>query len=161
MAAWTGRAVGTSVDIGAAVDELVGAPPGTGALIDRLGQVGESLGMEAFNGSAPFFAVMHPPLPILGQLDRDAAHRALGELTEARRRFSDAGTAGETTRWSLVSQEMAAACRATELGLRCLMGDQPSRRDYIDVLDSHRSAWLTTSRAGGLEDSMARLKVPS
>ena len=170
MAAWTGRVVGDAIDVAVAVDEILGAPTGTGAFIDELGRIAESIGMVALNGSAPFYAVMSSALPTLGELDRDAAYDALVLLGDARshcaanqgaaNQGAASQGAAEASRWGIAAQELDAACGATELGLRRLLGDEPARPDYEDVIETQRAAWLLSSRSGGLEDSLARLIVP-
>ena len=160
VAAWTGRAGDEATDVAAAVEELIGAPAPTGALIDELGRISESIGTAAFNGSAPFRAAMPSALPMFGELDRDAAHAAIGLLRDARRHFAaHQACAASGARCDIVAQEMDAACGATVLGLRRLLGEQPSRADCEAVIEAQRAAWLRSSRPGGLADSLARFAV--
>ena len=146
VAAWTGRAVNEAIDIAGVVDEILEAPKGKGALIDQLGLIAESIGMLALNGSAPFYAVMSSQLPCFGELDRDATHDALALLADARSQFVKGHDAPGATRWNIAAQELDAACAATELGLRRLLGDEPTPTEYQNVIETQRAAWLRSSR---------------
>ncbi len=160
-AAWTGRPVDGSVDVGAVVDEILGAPAGSGALIEQLGTISETIGTVGLNGSAPFYALVTSGLPTVGELDRDATHGALALLGDARSQFTAAQELSGTTRWGIAAQELDAACAATQLGLRRLLGDEPSASEFQHVINAQRAAWLRSSRPGGLEDSLARLLIAS
>ena len=53
---------------------------------------------------------------------------------------------------------MAAACGLAQLGLRRLAGDEPDDARHRRALGAQREAWLRSSRPGGLDDSLAKLR---
>ncbi|MDH3704630.1 MAG: family 20 glycosylhydrolase [Acidimicrobiia bacterium] len=155
-AAWHGGA--TDPDVGPVIDELVGADAGTGQLLDTLGHLGETLGLTAPNGSPVFAALVDTNLPTFGQLDESALARARTTVDEAEQAFADEPFGGP--RGAIIAAEMVAACGLARLGLRRLAGDEPSG-DEIDAARAvQREAWLQSSRPGGLDDSVAKLRRP-
>lgn len=157
VASWSGEAVDDTVDVGAIVDELLGAPAGTGESIDELGRVGERLGLEILNATPIFDAAVHARLlGRTGEIDPRAVDDALEVVEATRDEF--AGLAGEGSRLGIVATELAAACGVASLGLRRLAGSTPSPADVERVEREQRHAWLLSSRLGGLDDSIARLR---
>ena len=144
----------STVDVGAIVDRLLGAPDGTGALIDRLGRVCDDLGLVGINGTPIFHALIDTGLGSVGDLDRTEAQRIHTEIDDATRHFA---AQVDATRWGGHAQELAAACDAALLGVRALLGDRPDAADRARVIDAQRGAWLRSSRPGGLSDSLGRL----
>ncbi|NNE73993.1 MAG: family 20 glycosylhydrolase [Acidimicrobiales bacterium] len=154
VAGWSGRAVDSTVAVGAIVDRLLGAPDGTGALIDGLGRVCDDLGLLGINGAPIFHAAIDTGLGSVGALDRAEAQRVHTEIEDAARHFA---AQVDATRWGGHAQELAAACGAASLGVRALLGDRPAGADRAQVIDAQRAAWLRSSRPGGLSDSLGRL----
>ncbi len=158
VASWTGEGVDPNVDICAAVDDLLGAPNGTGDLLDRLGRISESIGTHVLDASAVFTAIVPANSPGGGELDTQGAGDARSLLAEARSLFER--DSGEDSRWGIAAQELDATCQLADLGLRKLMGDEPSQDDVRRAVDAQREGWLRSSRPGGLEDSLANLDLP-
>ncbi len=154
VAAWNGGAV--DVEVGSVIDELLDAEPGTGDLLDRLGGIGESLGMITPNGSPIWAAVVESSIPSLGEPDPDALTAAMGVLRDASAVFAGQPFGGE--RGEIITAEVAAACAVAELGIRRLCGDEPDEAELDAALGAQREAWLGSSRPGGLDDSLARFK---
>ena len=161
-AAATGRPVPNRPEVGEQIDEILGCQAGIGALIDRLGDIGESLGLVSINGSPIFYALTATAFRNFGALDGESVTRGLGVLAEADERFSES-IGGD--RGAVVAAEMHAACRLAELGLRRLAAEQgldvraPSSNELADAARAQRSAWLLSSRPGGLDDSIGKLIV--
>jgi hypothetical protein len=142
------------------IDEVLGCKRGVGALIDRLGCIGESLGMQSINGSPIFYALHVSEFRSFGALDPEGVASGLDTLAEAKEWFSQS-VGGP--RGAVVAAEMAAACQLADLGLRRLTAKQgldieaPAARDFDEAVQAHRAAWLLTSRPGGLDDSISKL----
>ena len=147
--------------VGAVVDRLLDAPEGAGNRIDRLGRIGEELGMVGVNGTAIFHAATGAGFRPTGSLNRALADSARAELHENREWFrsqqATEARVGET-RWSIAAQEMGAVIGAAVVGLRILSGETPSTAETTEVVADQRAAWLRSSRPGGLDDSLARLR---
>ena len=155
VAAWSG---GTAdVEVGPVIDRLLDAAPGTGALIDRLGELGESLGATTPNASPIFTALVDTGIPDLGPADPDRVAVARAVVAEAATTFGDQPFGGG--RGEILAAELVAACGLAQLGLRRLGGDDPDQRDLDAALGAQRDAWLGSSRPGGLDDSLARLRL--
>lgn len=152
----TGAPVDPSFRVGPVIDSILDAPDGTGALIDELGEITESIGATAYNGSAAFNAVIPIGLSTGGSLDQRAADDALSLLDRATAWF--APHRNDDSRWGIAAQELDAACRATALGLHRLLGTSESPDDVDRAVEAQRAAWLRSSRPGGLDDSIARLR---
>ncbi|MCH7790110.1 MAG: glycoside hydrolase, partial [Acidobacteria bacterium] len=151
VAAWSaGR---SHVDVGPVIDQLLDAKPGTGALIDQLGHLGESLGMTTINGS-PIFAALNAGTVAFGDADPTAVDAALDKVAEATAAFAAQPFGG--ARGTALAAEMLAAARLGRLGLRRIAGDAPSAVDIDAALAEQREAWLLSSRPGGLDDSIAK-----
>lgn len=150
-------------DVGTMIDELCGFDPGTGALIDKLGEISESVGVMSPNGSPLSSAMAEGGPPVLGQLDLDGVVAAHQQLVAAVVRFGT-GTVGGP-RGEIVAREMAAACGLALLGLRRLaehdvdLGTHgaPTPQEVAAALEAQRDAWLLSSEPGGLDDSIAKL----
>ena len=142
------------------IDDLLGCEKGVGALIDRLGCVGEELGMVSPNSSPIFTSLCPTGIPGFGEPDPEAVARGVEVLAEARERFSQpiGGPRG-----AVVAAEMAAACQLAELGLRRLAAkhgldiEAPAARKFDEAVRAQRAAWLLSSRPGGLDDSIDKL----
>ena len=146
------------------VDELLGCERGVGSLIDRLGNLGETLGVTQVNGSPAFSAMCDIGLPGFGEPDPEALSDALEVLAAAQERFAEpvGGPRGQ-----IVASEMRAACGLAQLGVRRLGArhglavEAPTRLEVEQAAQAQREAWLLSSRPGGLEDSIAKLITES
>ncbi|MCY3635586.1 MAG: glycoside hydrolase [bacterium] len=159
-AAARGEPIDDDAEVAERIDELLSCDPGVGALLDRLGRIGESLGMVALNSSPLFSSLFTTGMPGIGEPDAEAVARGLEVLAEARERFSQSigGPRG-----AIVAAEMASACRLAQLGLRRLgarhgLGvEDPTAGEVKEAAQSQRAAWLLSSRPGGLDDSISKL----
>ena len=159
-AAASGQPIPDPSQVGEQIDEILGCQVGIGALIDRLGNLGESLGLVSINGSPIFYALCATAFGSFGTLDEGSVTRGLVVLAEADERFSEpiGGSRG-----AVVAAEMRSACRLAELGLRRLAAQQgldvedPSAGEIEEAAQAQRAAWLLTSRPGGLDDSISKL----
>ena len=157
-------AVGEPIDddtlVADRIDELLGCERGVGALIDRLGCIGEELGMVSPNSSPLFSSLCATGIPSFGEPDPEGFARGVQTLAEAADRFSHS-VGGP--RGAVVAAEMASACRLAQLGLRQLGADHglgveaPSAGEIAAAAQAQRAAWLLSSRSGGLEDSISKL----
>lgn len=155
VAAWSAPDDGSDVDVGPVVDEVLAAEPGTGALIDRLGNIGESLGAHTTNGSPVCGAVISLPFPTIGTPDQVAVEAALDAVQHAITRFDGVPIGGP--RGAVIAAELAAICRVALIGLRRLAGHTPDEDEIDSVVAAQRNAWLGSSRHGGLSDSLLLL----
>ncbi len=154
VAAWSG---GTAdVPVGPVIDRLLEAAPGTGELIDRLGGLGESLGAVTPNASPIFTALVGTGIPDLGPPDPERVAAARQVVSEATAVFAEQPFGAD--RGDVLGAEMLAACGLARLGLRRLAGDPPDADDLDAALGAQREAWLGSSRPGGLDDSLAKLR---
>ena len=147
----------------ALIDEIGGFDSGTGELIDMLGRIAETVGLVGLNGSPVSAALGSGALPVLGEADPDGIRAAGALLASALKRF-DAGSVGGV-RGATVAVEMAAACRLASHGLQRMANqhDVPlppfeALGSWDDAIAGQRTAWLLSSRAGGLDDSVAKLE---
>ncbi len=154
VAAWSGGSA--DVAVGPVLDELLDAEPGTGDLLDRLGRLGETLGPVSPNSSPIFGSLVDTSMPSFGDVDVAARASAMRTLAEAAEVFDDRPFGGE--RAEILAEEMRAACGLAKLGLRRLGDDEPSHHDFDAAIAAQRSAWLLSSRPGGLDDSIARIR---
>ncbi len=152
-------------EVTATIDEIAGFDAGIGQLIDRLGHVGESIGLTGLNGSPLCSAMAKGGFPVFGA--PDAAGFAIVDrlLREAQ---DVVGESVGGTRGDIVAAEMSAACRLAHLGLQRLAVEHnipldgvapaaPSDAEIESVVDAQRAAWLLSSRPGGLDDSIAKI----
>ena len=159
-AAASGAPIDDEAEVAQRIDELLGCEKGVGALIDRLGCIGEELGMVSPNSSPIFTSLCSTGIPGFGEPDPAGFAHGLEILSEARERFSQpiGGPRG-----AVVAAEMAAVCQLAELGLRRLAAEHgldieaPAARDFDEAVRAQRAAWLHSSRPGGLEDSISKL----
>jgi hypothetical protein len=145
------------------IDSILECEPGVGELIDRLGGVAESIGLVAPNGSALSAALGSGSFPVMGDADPagfDAAHRLLADAVA---RFDQGSVGGP--RGGIIAGEMAAASRLAHHGLLRLAVDRgielsptPALGSIAEAIEGQRRAWLLSSRPGGLDDSIARLR---
>ena len=159
-AAAIGKPVDDDAVVAKRIDEVVGCEQGVGALIDRLGRIGEGLGMVSINSSPIFTSLCATGFPGLGEPDPAGVALGMETLAEARERFSQTvgGPRGE-----VMAAEMESACRLAELGLRRLGAKHgldlqaPTAREIDEAAQAQRAAWLLSSRPGGLDDSIGKL----
>ncbi|MBC8363527.1 MAG: family 20 glycosylhydrolase [Actinobacteria bacterium] len=155
-AAWNGR--GSDIPVGPVVDGLLGARAGTGDLLDRLGGLGESLGLTSPNGSPIFTAILDTGVPTFGEAEGGAIDAALVAVAEAAEAFSTRSSGPiPGDRGGVIAAEMTAACGLAGLGLRRIRGEEPGGEDVEAVRRMQAEAWLLSSRPGGLADSLGRL----
>ena len=140
------------LDVGAVVDELLGSRPGSGALLDRVGHLGESLGAWTANGTPIGAAVFDVLFPLVGDVDHEAARSAIVTLADANGRWSE--LLPDTERGHIIAAELTAVCDAAALALRHLRGDVVTPAEVEAVRQSQVSAWLGSSRPGGLDRSL-------
>ncbi|MCY4663454.1 MAG: hypothetical protein OXC00_02170 [Acidimicrobiaceae bacterium] len=159
-AAAAGEPISGESEVARRVDEVLGCDAGVGSLLDRLGEVGETLGVTTLNGSAVFAAMCTTGLPSFGAPVPEAFAASAAILAEAGERFAApvGGPRGE-----VVAAEMAAVCRLAELGLRRLGAEHgldfeaPTATELDEAARTQRAAWLLSSRPGGVADSLAKL----
>lgn len=150
-------------DVWARIDEIAELPAGTGRLLDELGGIAESLGLTMPNGSAVFGAVVEAGFPVLGEPDASGIAAALALLDRADDWFA---TAAFTGRGAVIAEEMAAAVGLARIGLRRLAVEHgvgadagaPTAAEVDAAIAAQRAAWLRSSRPGGLDDSVARIR---
>jgi hexosaminidase len=163
-------------DVTTDVDAIVGVA-GLGALLAELGDVHLLSGVTTFNGS-PLFAALDPtrPLPLVGK-GTAAGHAATLELLDSalaqlagRRgafrasngRFIDQAHAqnADVLQDGLVAAVRLARQGAWRLARRAGVeapDDEALATDLAECRDLQRAAWLASSRAGGLDDSLRHL----
>ena len=161
VAATTGR-LPDDATVWSTIDSVLGCDDGVGELIDRLGNIAESIGVMSPN-SSPLAAAIGGPFPVLGEPDVAGIEYAEQLLTSAAARFG-AGSIGGP-RGEIVAEEMAAACALAHHGLQRVARDHglepvgaplPADRE---AEAAYRAAWLRSSRPGGLDDSVAKLDL--
>ena len=159
-AAASGAPITDDAAVAARIDDVLECDRGVGALIDRLGRIGEELEMVAPNASPVFTSLVDTGLPGFGEPDLGAVGRGLATLAEATERFSQpiGGPRG-----AVVAAEMKSACGLAELGLRRLGREHgfdveaPTALEIDQAIQAQRAAWLLSSRPGGLDDSIGKL----
>jgi hexosaminidase len=154
VGAWHG--VCGNVEVGPIIDSLLGAESGTGQIIDGLGSLADSTGLMVPNGSPIFAALVPLPGVIAGRVDPTGCAAARHALDEARERFPDA--LGSSGRGRVLAEELNAAVRLAQIGLDRLQGQSIKPARLEQALVAQRSAWLRTSRPGGVADALGRLK---
>ena len=159
-AAASGRPLPDPDQVADKVDAVLGSDLGIGAFIDHLGHIGEDLGMTAMNGSPIFSALCRANRNIFGEPDPEALAAGIETLAEAQERFSMpiGGPRGH-----IVAAEMLSACQLADIGLRRLGAqhglnvEAPTPDEVDKAAQAQRSAWLLSSRPGGLDDSIGKL----
>lgn len=162
-AAATTGIVPDDVTVWSVIDRVLGCDRGIGELVDRLGDIAESIGVSSPNGSALSAALGGSAMPVLGTADPDGIEAAHALLVDAIARFDDGSIGGE--RGEIVAAEMAAACRLALHGLVRVAADHgvdtgvpPTLGTFEGAIVAQRAAWLLSSRPGGLDDSLAKLR---
>ncbi len=159
-AAATGEPVDDDALVAERIDEVLGCERGVGALIDRLGRIGEELGMVSPNSSPIFTPLFASGIPGFGEPDPEGFARGMETLAEANERFSRTISG---PRGAVIAAEMKSVCRFAELGLRRLgakhgLGiEAPEAGEIKEAAQAQRAAWLLSSRHGGLDDSISKL----
>lgn len=156
MAAWSGS--GNEVAVGPLIDELLGVAPGTGELLDRIGNLGDQVGGTTFNGTPIAARALNLRTPTFGAPDRAAVTDAIETIELAMAQFATAFTHGN--RNEIIGAELDAICRVALYGLRQMAGHRLTVTDFDDVKANQRAAWLRSSRPGGLTDSLDKLRLP-
>lgn len=159
-AAARGEAIDDDSEVANRIDELLSCDPGVGALLDRLGRIGESLGMAALNSSPLFSSLFTTGMTGIGKPDAAAVAQGMEALAEATERFSQSigGPRG-----AIVAAEMESVCRLAQLGMRRLGArhgldvEDPTIGEIEEAAVAQRAAWLLSSRPGGLDDSISKL----
>ncbi len=158
-------AANRDLDVATALDRFVledGAGRLGAALLD-LGSLWTATGRDALNAS-PLAAALLPDQPLLvtGRPDRDLVERCVGRIDAC----LDAVAAGRPScaDRAEVVDEVTQAARLARLGAVQLLGDlappvELRRAELRDLLESQRRTWLARARPGGLERSLAQLRV--
>jgi hexosaminidase len=145
----------------ARIDEICGFDAGTGRLLDELGNIGESIGITAPNGSPLCVVLQKSGLTPFGEAKPEAVRAAQELLARVTATFSTGSVGGE--RGEIVAVEMAAAVALAGVGLDRIAKDAglvlAAGPALDDVLDAQRVAWLRSSRPGGLDDSIAKVRL--
>ena len=159
-AAWDGE-VPDELTVAGMVDDVSGFESGIGRHLDLLGRIGESLGFVCLNSTPIFRALSTGGLPTIGELDPAGYFRALAVVEEAARAFGAETLGGD--RGTTLCAEMTAALGLASLGLKRLAAehlghDEPSGADIEAAIEAQAAAWLLSSRVGGLDDSLAKIR---
>jgi hexosaminidase len=138
-----------------AIDHITGLP-GFGAILTSLGDVYLDSGLMPLNGS-PLFAALVPSsgYPILGQPDPAGHREGLAKLAAALEALP-AGRLGDEVHAAVRLARQGAWRLGRGAGLEG-PDDDALGADLAGAIDCQRSAWLASSRPGGLADSLARL----
>jgi len=158
--AWCAQA-NAEHDVTAEVDAVV-AIDGLGSLLGDLGDLHARSGVTTFNGS-PLFAALDPtrPLPLIGKGEPSGHVATLDALDEALERVRRLPSTPERA----IADELDAAVRLARQGAWRLAAragvtvpDADARAaDLAECVERQRAAWLTSSRPGGLEDSLGHI----
>ncbi len=164
--AWC-AATNDDLDVASVVDvHLVDDPARRlGALLLDVGSLAGGTGVIARNASPLFQAVAPSPTVLTsGEPNADALRAALRTLERAR---DDLGaTAPRSADGDRLVDELDVAAGLARHGARRLLarcdgaeltGAEPAG-ELAELIDRHRSAWLASSRPGGLDDSVAALE---
>lgn len=144
------------LDLAGVVDaHLVDDPTGTiGSVLERIGSVGAATGMTARNASPLFHALVPSAvLMVTGSADRDAVRGVVADLERAR---GDLARARPAAGDGLVEQ-LDVAIGLALVGAQRLLDPAAASTELADLVRRYRSAWLASSRPGGLDASAARL----
>ncbi|QNP62205.1 glycoside hydrolase [Streptomyces genisteinicus] len=144
-----------------------------GSVLDRLGRLGESLGVPLLNAS-PLVRVLRPDAahPVTDHPTEEAMDTAARTLEECRRDLADADLAAADGDTVVRELTHAVALAAFALDLLRAQAHSGGPADTVDaataarllrrldpLLAEQRACWLLRSRPGGLDDSMARFAV--
>ena len=154
------------IDLAAVVDRfLVHDEAGVlGAVLEQIGSVAHRTGVTAANAS-PLHAALFPGSLTLtnGEPDDDSVTQILDELTDAIEAVATARPIGP--QGNDIVEELSVAISLARFGAQNLaqtaglevasVGQRAS--ELSDLIGRYRSAWLATSRPGGLTDSLAHL----
>jgi hexosaminidase len=128
-----------------------------------LGAVYEDVGMTSGNASPLFTALVRPlaaelPFEVLhGATDRARMEAVVAALDAARDRLgADEPAARELHQAAGLARH--GAWRLMRRTLGCGPDDGALRRDLEALIERQRAVWLESSRPGGLDDSLARLR---
>jgi hexosaminidase len=164
-----GAAVAWGLDANADLDvaeALAAHVVGDRALADALlalGAVYQDVGMTSGNASPLFTALVRPlgaelPFEVLhGATDRDRMDAAVAALDAARDRL-DTGDPAARGLHQAAGLARHGAWRLMRRALGSGPDDATLRRDLEALIERQRTVWLETSRPGGLDDSLARLR---
>lgn len=153
-------------DIGRIIDRhLVGDDTGIiGGVLERVGRVASRTGVVAVNAS-PLFAALFPDTLILteGTPDPEAMRDVITTLDEAAAALDAARPSG--TQSDVIIEELAVAIDLARFAARTMGGSvglevQPVAERVAELdhlINRYRSAWLSSSRSGGLDDSTSHL----
>ena len=121
----------------------------------RLGSVYEEVGLRALNGSPLALALLSPldgRLPAWGETSADELGRVVRTLEEQREQLAS----GELRQAAALARH--GAWRLAHIAL----GQGPTleelRRDLSSLIEEQARVWAASSRPGGLEDSLVRLR---
>jgi hypothetical protein len=156
--AWCADA-NADVDPAPIIDLLLGVD-GLGDLLAELGDAYQLSGVTSFNGS-PLFAALDPgrPIPLIGKGD-PAGHAATLELLERARVWLEQADPGSVHVAGLLAAVRIARHGAWRLARRAgveVPDEQALAADLAECVELQRSAWLASSRSGGLDDSLRHL----
>jgi len=148
--AWCAEA-NHAVDVTSVVDR-VGAAPGLGGLLARLGDAHLGTGVASVNASG-LFAALDPtrPSPLVGRGD-PAGLRATADLLEGC--LADAQDLDRPDLVAAVRLARHGAWRLAARGGAPVVDDAELAADAAALPELHREGWLASSRPGGLEDSL-------
>lgn len=165
--AWC-RATNHDTGVAPVVDRLLDADVGVGTQLAVLGNLYARLGIAAYNGSPLLLGMVKggSPFPLEGELGATVGNEIDAILGEAIEQF--VATPFHGARAKQVAAELTATCRLARYGLHRLRQDRGDgrvdtaalARDFAECVELQREAWLSTSRPGGLEDSLAKLAKP-
>jgi hypothetical protein len=159
------------LDIAAALDAFVfdDRRGRLGTAIVRAAEVYRQSGAQAFNGSPLFYPLVGKDGAFLGGSPPDAAGiaRVLDELAAA-----DRDIAAATPRCidgEIIQRELRQAIRLCRIGAAQLARRHrlavdesiTTKAEIAAALEEQRACWLARSRPGGLEDSLAKLVLPT
>ncbi len=165
--AW-GAEANSDLDVAEVVDSVLLDSPGAGvgSILDRIGRVADRTGLQARNSSPVFTALIPSGFTITGLGEPDAASVAavVDTLDSAASELADVVP---TERFGTdLIEELAVAIALARFGAESIAiaagvraPQDAARADELEALIArYRNAWLSTSRAGGLEKSVAHLQ---
>ena len=165
--AWDASA-NSDLDVAEVVDAVLLDSPGAGvgSILDRIGRVAERTGLQARNSSPIFSALVPSSFTLIGVGEPDPSSTAevIEILDSAAADLADVVPA-ERFDAELI-EELAVAIALARFGAESMAigagGGGPDAGARADALEGliarYRDAWLTTSRPGGLEKSVAHLQ---